>query len=570
MFKPKRLYGQLMLVVSVILVATFIAYSWFTANGQSDRALKSMLAHTETIAENAAISAAGHLVVFDYAALETMLKQFAELSDIVAIQACDKNGSLLSGVVHRPGEAPVVSFSSPPLTPPAAAQGTATANGPTIVVWRPIVAGALLGWIRVEHDKREVAELRRIIWRNSFLASAVGVVVSFLLFIVLLAPPVRAIRRVTDFAKKLNEVKGETLPVQRSFLEIEELTYALNATSRKLHDSEQALIGHRDNLEKLVAARTEELDLTNNRLRRELAERIQAQEELRISAVKLEQSNRELRVAQSNLLQSEKMASIGQLAAGVAHEINNPVGYVMSNLGSLRKYADKLTEFITIQSQVLASLHTDAGSAVRERAKALQIDFVCKDIESLISESLEGTKRIQKIVQDLKNFSRVDAAEYEEADINAGLESTLNIVWNEMKYKATVKKEFGDLPKTWCNPGKLNQVFMNILLNAAQSIERQGEISIKTGRSHGMISVEIRDTGCGIAPDHRRRIFEPFFTTKEIGKGTGLGLSIAYDIVKKHNGEIEVESEPGKGTAFIIKIPVVSRKDAAARQALVS
>ncbi|MCL4536314.1 MAG: response regulator [Nitrospirae bacterium] len=279
----------------------------------------------------------------------------------------------------------------------------------------------------------------------------------------------------------------------------------------------------------------------------------------------LEKAYAELKAAQSQILQQEKMASIGQLAAGIAHEINNPVGFVMSNLGSLQKYADKLSEFIKAQTEAIGELGVKSSEfgeiqkKVDEFKKSLKIDYIIDDLGNLIRESLDGAERVKKIVQDLKSFSRIDEAEWKMADINAGIESTINMVWNELKYKATVKKEYGDIPLTKCNPGQLNQVFMNMLINAAHAIEKQGEITVKTWHGSGFIYISISDTGKGIPSENLNRIFEPFFTTKEVGKGTGLGLSIAYDIVKKHNGDITVESKAGKGSAFTIKIPVVER-----------
>ncbi|MDA8084589.1 MAG: PhnD/SsuA/transferrin family substrate-binding protein [Nitrospiraceae bacterium] len=271
----------------------------------------------------------------------------------------------------------------------------------------------------------------------------------------------------------------------------------------------------------------------------------------------LEKAYNELKLAQSQILQQEKMASIGQLAAGVAHEINNPTGYIMSNLGSLKRYMERIGEFLKVQDDAMKGLPAEEQARVCARRKELKVDMIMEDMGNLAKESLDGAERIKKIVQDLKGFSRVDEAEQKMADINAGLESTLNIVWNELKYKAVLKKEFGDIPDTKCNLGQLNQVFMNILVNAAHAIEKQGEIGIRTWFEEGQIHVRISDTGSGIPADSIGRIFEPFYTTKEVGKGTGLGLSIAYDIVKKHRGEILVESEVGRGTAFTVKIPVV-------------
>jgi signal transduction histidine kinase len=271
----------------------------------------------------------------------------------------------------------------------------------------------------------------------------------------------------------------------------------------------------------------------------------------------LEHAYTELKIVQGQVVQQEKMASIGQLAAGVAHEINNPTGFIMSNLGSLQKYVDRLAEFIGIQDEALKTLPAESAETVAQQRKALKVDFITDDLKSLVKESLDGADRIKKIVQDLKSFSRVDEAELKMADINAGIESTINIVWNELKYKATLKKEYGDIPQIKCNPGQLNQVFMNLLVNSAHAIEKQGEIRIRTWVENNAVNVSIADTGSGIPKDKINRIFEPFFTTKEVGKGTGLGLSIAYDIVKKHKGTIGVESEVGKGTIFLVQIPLV-------------
>jgi two-component system NtrC family sensor kinase len=276
----------------------------------------------------------------------------------------------------------------------------------------------------------------------------------------------------------------------------------------------------------------------------------------------LENAYNELKMVQSQVLQQEKMASIGQLAAGVAHEINNPMGFIISNLNTLKRYIERVSEYLTIQTDTVQRCSEKCGNPnilkeIAEKRKTLKIDYITGDLDNLIKESLEGADRVKKIVQDLKNFSRVDESEFKAADINSGLESTINIVWNELKYKATLVKEYGDIPLTVCNSGQLNQVFMNLLVNAAHAIEKQGEIRVRTWFERGLINIAISDSGTGISQENQRRIFEPFFTTKEVGKGTGLGLSIAYDIIKKHNGMIKADSEVGKGTTFTISIPVV-------------
>ncbi len=272
----------------------------------------------------------------------------------------------------------------------------------------------------------------------------------------------------------------------------------------------------------------------------------------------LGQAYHDLQFTHSQMLQSEKLASIGQLAAGVAHEINNPMGFITSNLGTLDKYAARLIGFIQSQSELIASIR-DTGSQdeIQAKRKDLKIDYIFEDMAALIAESQEGASRIKNIVQSLKSFSRVDQTKKSMADLNECLETTLTVVWNELKYKCTVSKEFGELPKTMCFPQQLNQVFVNLLVNAAQSIEHMGEITIKTWHGGPFNYIWIEDTGCGIPADKVGKIFDPFFTTKDVGKGTGLGLSIVYDIIKKHNGNITVDSEVGKGTIFVIRLPVI-------------
>jgi len=275
----------------------------------------------------------------------------------------------------------------------------------------------------------------------------------------------------------------------------------------------------------------------------------------------LEKAYSELKLTQAKVIQQEKMACIGQLAAGVAHEINNPMGFISSNLNTLVKYMERLTDFIHLQSEAIDSLQGGAlAQELQDKRKALKIDHVIDDTRELIRESVDGAERVRIIVQNLKSFSRVDDAESRHADINDCITSTINIVWNELKYKATLVKDLGVIPLTRCHPQQINQVFMNLLVNAAQAIEKQGEISVRTWHENGSIYAQVKDSGCGIPPDLLNKIFEPFFTTKEVGQGTGLGLSITYDIVKNHKGEITATSEPGKGTTFTIRLPVVEGK----------
>ncbi|WP_298271440.1 ATP-binding protein [Geobacter sp.] len=275
----------------------------------------------------------------------------------------------------------------------------------------------------------------------------------------------------------------------------------------------------------------------------------------KLALAELERSNTEHMAALAPALQLEKMAAIGQLAAGVAHEINNPVAFIASNLTTLDKYLERLTAFVAAQSERLAQLGCQARNELEEMRRSLRIDYILGDCRHLVAESQEGVERVRGIVRDLKSFSRSDGADPERIDLNGCLESTINIAWNELKYKATLKREYGELPPVVCHPQQLGQVFLNLLVNAAHAIESHGEITVTTRAQDGSVFVSVADTGCGIPPDKLQRIFEPFYTTKEAGKGTGLGLSISSDIVKKHGGEIAVESEQGKGTVFTVRLP---------------
>ncbi|MFA6921338.1 MAG: response regulator [Gallionella sp.] len=273
----------------------------------------------------------------------------------------------------------------------------------------------------------------------------------------------------------------------------------------------------------------------------------------------LASTNKQLQQAQNQLLQAEKMAAIGLLAAGVAHEINNPIGYVNSNLGTLEQYLSDILVVMDKYEVALAQL--GSGSPLLEELhqfkKKIDLNYIRNDIKSLIAESHQGLERVKKIVLDLKDFSRASGEDqWGWADVQQLLDSTLNIVWNELKYKCEVVKEYGVLPRIFCLSSQLTQVFINLLVNAAQAIDVRGTITIRTGCENDQIWFEVIDTGEGIPPENIQSLFDPFFTTKPVGKGTGLGLSVSYSIIEKHHGKIEVESEVGKGSTFRVWLPI--------------
>lgn len=284
-------------------------------------------------------------------------------------------------------------------------------------------------------------------------------------------------------------------------------------------------------------------------------------EELSSINAEMQRVNHKLEEAHSQLLQSEKMASIGQLAAGVAHEINNPIGYVYSNLGSMQNYVQDLLSVLDAYEQSEPLLAAQPGAAptlgsIKALKEKVDLKFLREDTLNLMRESKEGITRVKHIVQDLKDFSHVNSAEWLFTDLHKGLNSTLNIVNNEIKYKAEVVKEYGEIPLVECVASQINQIFMNLLVNAAHAIEGRGTITLSSGFKDDWVWVTVADTGKGIAPENLQRIFDPFFTTKPVGKGTGLGLSLAYSIINKHGGKIDVESKPGEGTRFTVWLPV--------------
>jgi two-component system NtrC family sensor kinase len=273
----------------------------------------------------------------------------------------------------------------------------------------------------------------------------------------------------------------------------------------------------------------------------------------------MQRINAMLEDAQNQVIQSEKLASIGQISAGVAHEINNPLAFVLSNLGSLDSYLNQLFALLGAYGDAYRTL-CDGPAAlaqVRLLRERTDVEFLRSDVGALLSESRDGLLRVKRIVHDLRDFARGGAEEiWETVDLHAALDSTLNIVRNEIRYKAHVVRSYGNLPEIECMPSRLNQVFLNLLVNAGQSIDASGTITIATGVEGAEAWVRITDTGCGIAPENLQRIFEPFYTTKPVGQGTGLGLSVSHSIVHKHAGRINVESTVGEGTRFTIWLPL--------------
>lgn len=300
-----------------------------------------------------------------------------------------------------------------------------------------------------------------------------------------------------------------------------------------------------------------------NELKRSYQELAEREKGLRQTLADLQKAHEELKQAQAQLLHSEKLASIGQLAAGVAHEINNPVGFINNNMEVLGQYIADYGKVLRMVENLKAAIEQEnlekAKSIVQEMARfeeEINLDYIINDIDNLLQHNQRGLERIQKIVLDLCTFAREDKDTMELVKIEEVIDSILSIVQSELKYKAELKKNYVDTPLVKGNAQRLGQVFVNLLVNAVQAIEEKGMIEIKTYQEGRYVYVDVIDTGKGISPENLRKIFDPFFTSKPVGQGTGLGLSVSYEIVKKHGGEIKVQSEVGKGTTFTVMLPI--------------
>ncbi len=287
---------------------------------------------------------------------------------------------------------------------------------------------------------------------------------------------------------------------------------------------------------------------------------------VRQRTIELEKSNEalkraytELQSTQEHLIQTEKMASLGQLVAGIAHEIKNPLNFIYGNTGFLSDYVQKLEKMLEWMEK-LGSISARDRAEIERLKEANNYGFIKEDLGTLIDNFTEGARRINTIVSDLRAFSRMDTDAVSEIDLHASLEMSLNLLRNQYKDRVEIHREYGDIPKIQGYSGKLNQVFMNLLSNAFHAVHDKGEVWIRTRAVAGNVEIEIEDNGDGIPREHLNRIFEPFFTTKPVGQGTGLGLSISYGIIQQHQGMIQVSSLPQKGSVFVVRLPILQAK----------
>jgi len=327
---------------------------------------------------------------------------------------------------------------------------------------------------------------------------------------------------------------------------LKEMNNAILTQKREIQSKNEELQNRQDE----IVAQSEEIKQANEEI-------LSTNEALEEQKKELQYTLENLKLTQNQLIQSEKMASIGQLTAGVAHEINNPVNFISGNVKPLTRDLDDIFSVLNKYEQIIKEKKLEnLFEEMKSLKEQVDYDFLVKEIKNLLEGISEGASRSGQIVKGLRSFSRLDEEKFKLADIHEGIDSTLILLYNKTKNKITIHKEYGDLPEIECLPSKMNQVFMNILTNSIQAIEDKGDIFIETISSGIGIKIIIRDTGNGMTDEVKDHIFEPFYTTKDVGKGTGLGLSISYGIIEQHNGNIDVISEIGKGTEFIISLPI--------------
>ena len=316
----------------------------------------------------------------------------------------------------------------------------------------------------------------------------------------------------------------------------------------QLQLAEDELRRARDDLEDRVTQRTSQLSMTASDLEK--------------AAAAATAASRELRKAQAQLVQAEKLAGLGQLVAGVAHEINNPLAFVSNNVVVLEGYVADLADMLALYRQHDADLigqRPELAAEINEAVERFQLDYVLSNSSDVFARTKDGLKRIVQIVKDLREFARLDRSELEAADLNAGVESTINIIRGRAgKRRIALETELGKLPSVTCYPAKINQVVMNLVANAIDACNDGGHVVVRTRSVNGGVEIRVEDDGSGIDPAIRDKLFDPFFTTKPIGQGTGLGLSISYGIVQDHRGRLDLDSTPGKGTTFTVFLPTGS------------
>ena len=478
------------------------------------------------------------VISFDLASIETFVDEVLKNKDIMYARVLDASGNLLGQSVHA-------SYTPMPFQEDIQVGLVSDQVYDTYTLIQE--GGAEYGRVEIGVSTARIAEqLRKT--RNlgatiALIEMSIVMLYSFFLGLYL-TKQLDALRAGARAIRKGN-LKHRIKVIGKD--EIAEVAISFNRMSKVLLTTARARAKSRQELKVLNA---------------ELEERVEKRTaQIQKKSQELEKAYKKLENAKDQLVQSEKMASVGQLAAGVAHEINNPIGFVSSNIATLNDYIKTYKEMIA-RLEAFIDLPTDSKDHAKEKdalKKYLEqedIEDINADVDEIISDSIDGIGRVTTIIKSLKTFSHVDQAQIQDTDLNQCLEATLKIVHNELKYKCDVVTELEQIPLLHCNAGQLNQVFMNLLVNAGHAIEgEKGTVTVRSKATKEAILISISDTGKGIPKENLNKLFDPFFTTKPVGQGTGLGLSISHGIITDHKGRIDVESVVGKGTTFTLVLP---------------
>ena len=538
--RTKTIAGTAIIEATLLVVLIVTSLSFINSLTED-----SVLKRTSTTTNLFASTTKDALLTLDLASLEASVQELMTNPDIAYVRVIDNQQRILA-----------VSGDTSSLTSGFTADTTLASvnDGVFDSNRRIVVSGHYYGEIQLGIDigyvQSSLIQIRN--WIVSLALIELGLVALFSYGLgTYLTSQLNTLRQgAKDIVNAIKTSNFNTAPIaEKGHDELTELAKTFNLLVKNLETEYQSRLEAENELTQL-----------NQSLEEKIARRTQALSE---KNELLEQSNKELKETQQQLFQAEKMASVGQLAAGVAHEINNPVGFVSSNLNTLTDYLSMFQILMTLVKKLQPDADIEAQKAliteIHQFYAQHDFDFISEDVTPLIEESVEGLARVSEIVKGLKVFSRIDSDEKQWFDLNHCLNTTLTMVNNKLKYICKVEKQFADLPRVYFNVGKLTQVFTNLLINAGQAIEatgKQGVITVHTYLQGKQVIVDITDTGCGISEENLEKLFNPFFTTKPEGQGTGLGLSITYGIIQEHGGSIEVTSKEGEGSRFIITLPV--------------
>ncbi|MEM9161157.1 MAG: ATP-binding protein [Verrucomicrobiota bacterium] len=519
------------------------------SQSQEERLLKLSQKEAHTLAVNTAATLMEWVLNEDFDKLSEAALRTANFEEILELKVLDAEGYPYSSIERDSDGKRIESFDTTQETLPGSPEEYQQISDNSLTEWAPIQSDEILGWVKLSYSLDELVYMKRQIRNRGLIFSAIIASIAVTIFWRFLERPLKEIEEITEYSSKMDGESYQPLTLRHRTRETEKLAHTLNRTSKQLFQTLSKLSRAKEELEEKVQVRTRDLATTVS---------------------KLEEEMRERKKVEAQLLHAQKMESVGQLAAGVAHEINTPVHFVSENLQFIEESTSELIQCVSkIAGNISDNESLDTSQTLESIDRflnELDIEFLATDMPEAIEESITGMKRVTHIVDAMKTFSHRTEAEKSMVNLEESIQTALTLSRSEWKYSAEVVERFeSGMPPVPCYPNELNQVVINIVVNAGHAIEaryknastKQGRIEVHTHTEDSRWAcLEIKDNGSGIPSEIADRVFDPFFTTKEVGKGTGQGLAISYDvIVNKHQGEITFESQEGKGSVFKIKLP---------------